>query len=96
MEIRKKGVTKKRVGFLYKGTGPAAREGAEIFKDGVKVGKVTSGLPGPTVGKNLGMAYIDNPHNEVGTKLQAQVRGKFYDIEVSKMPFTAPGYYRGE
>ena len=73
MEVRKKGVPNKRVGFIYTGPGSAARDGAEIFKDGKKVGKVTSGLPGPTVGKNLGMAYIDNAHNEVGTKLQANV-----------------------
>lgn len=42
------------------------------------------------------MAYIDNAHNEVGTKLQAVVWGKQYEIVVTKMPFTEPGYYRGE
>jgi len=42
------------------------------------------------------MAYIDNPHNEIGTRLQANVRGKLFEIEVAKMPFTKPGYYRGE
>lgn len=89
-------MTSKRVGFIYTGTGAAARDHAEIFKDGTKVGVVTSGLPGPTVGKNIGMAYIDNGHNEVGTKLQANVRGKLYEIEVAKMPFTKAGYYRGE
>jgi len=69
MEIRKKGVNNKRVGFIYTGTGSAARDHTELFKDGKKVGKVTSGSFGPTVGKNLGMAYIENPLNEVGTKL---------------------------
>jgi aminomethyltransferase len=69
MEIRKNKVSSKRVGFVYTGTGAAARDHAEIFKDGKKVGVVTSGSHGPTVGKNLGMAYIDNPHNEAGTKL---------------------------
>ncbi len=76
MEIRKKGVPNKRVGFIYTGNGSAAREQTDIVKDGKKVGHVTSGSFGPTVGKNLGMAYIDNGFNEVGTKLHTVVRGK--------------------
>lgn len=96
MQIRKDGVNKKRVGFVYTGAGPAARDHTEIFNGDKKVGFVTSGSFSPTLGKNIGMAYIDNPLNEVGTKLQAMVRGKPHEIEVSKMPFTPAGYYRGE
>lgn len=55
------GVTRKRCGFIG-GTAPI-REGTELFlQDGTKVGMVTSGTKGPTIGKAVGMAYVDVPH----------------------------------
>jgi aminomethyltransferase len=95
---RKKGAVKqKRCGFVYDGRGPAAREGADVYdKEDKLVGKVTSGSFGPSVGKNIGMAYVDNKYFKAGNELQVKVRDKMYPITVTKMPLVAPGYYRGE
>lgn len=73
-------------------------EGAKIFdSDNNQVGLVTSGLPAPTVGRNIAMAYVSTAGglNKKGTQLEVEVRGKRRKAEVVGMPWTAPGYYRG-
>ncbi|MGQ4879920.1 glycine cleavage system aminomethyltransferase GcvT [Billgrantia sp. LNSP4103-1] len=86
---------RKRVGLLGEGRAPV-REGAELYaEDGRRIGKVTSGGFGPSVGKPVAMGYVDIEHAELGTTVHAEVRGKRLPMVVSKMPFVAPGYYRG-
>lgn len=74
------GVSRKRCGFIA-GKVPI-REGTELFlknedgSAGDRVGSVTSGTKGPSVGKAIGMAYVDVPHNKFKTELVAKVRGK--------------------
>ena len=72
------GVTRKRCGFI--GDKLPIREGVELFlpedKGGAKVGHVTSGTKGPSIGCAIGMAYVDVPHNKFKTELIAKVRGK--------------------
>lgn len=96
MGIRKAGVPRKRVGFIYNGAGGAARTGAEVYSGDDLVGTVTSGSFGPTVGKNVGMMYVDTPLAKVGTELSIKVRNRLNPVTIKKMPFTTPGYYRGE
>jgi len=87
------GVTTKRCGFI--GDKVPIREGTELFsKEGQRVGTVTSGTKGPSVGKAVGMAYVDVPHNKFKTELTAKVRGKEYQITVKKMPFFPSNYYK--
>lgn len=89
------GVGRKRVGLLLKDRMPA-REGAELVDaDGKQVGKITSGGFGPTVGGPVALGYVDSAHAQVGTLLQAVVRGKAVPIEVAKTPFTPTRYFRG-
>lgn len=89
------GVSRKRCGFI--GDKVPIREETELFlKDGTKVGKVTSGTRGPSLGKSVGMAYVDVPHNKFKTELVAMVRGKPQDIVIRKMPFVPSNYYKKE
>ncbi|MBA2777321.1 glycine cleavage system aminomethyltransferase GcvT [Billgrantia kenyensis] len=86
---------RKRVGLLGEGRAPV-REGAELYsEDGKRIGTVTSGGFGPSVGKPVAMGYVDIEHAAVDTVVHAEVRGKRLPMLVSKMPFVAPGYYRG-
>ncbi|BFM14461.1 glycine cleavage system aminomethyltransferase GcvT [Maricurvus nonylphenolicus] len=89
------GVSKKRVGFAVEGKAPV-REGAEIVDaDGKKIGQVTSGGFGPTLGAPVAMGYVDIEHAKVGTEVQAIVRGKPRKLTVAKTPFVPQRYYRG-
>jgi aminomethyltransferase len=88
------GVERRRVGLIVEGA--PAREGAEIFSaDGEKIGKVTSGCPSPTLGKNIAMGYIKDGFHKSGTEVSVAVRGKPRKAAVTKMPFVPTKYWKG-
>lgn len=88
------GVDRRRAGFIVEGA--PARGGAEIVKDGESVGKVTSGSPSPTLGKNIAMGYVKDGLQKAGTEFDVVVRGKKRKATVTKMPFVPHRYYKGE
>jgi aminomethyltransferase len=88
------GPSQVRVGLIVK-EGAPAREGAEIADmDGNVIGKITSGGPSPTLGKNIAMGYVPPALSEIGTELKVLVRGKPAAAEVVATPFVATRYYR--
>ncbi|KAH3666107.1 hypothetical protein OGAPHI_004296 [Ogataea philodendri] len=90
-----KSVTFKRVGIKSKG--PSPRDGNKIFAADDKtkqIGVVCSGSPSPTLGGNIGQAFIDKPYQKTGTEVLIEIRGKLRPATVSKMPFVEPKYYR--
>lgn len=88
------GPSRVRVGLVVK-EGAPAREGAEIADaNGAVIGKVTSGGPSPTLGKNIAMGYVPPAFAALGTELKVIVRGKPAAAEVVAMPFVAQRYHR--
>ncbi|KPF83863.1 glycine cleavage system protein T [Brevundimonas sp. AAP58] len=88
------GPARVRIGLHVK-EGAPAREGAEIADaEGQVIGKVTSGGPSPSLGKNIAMGYVPPSHAALGTALQVIVRGKPAAAEVVAMPFVAQRYHR--
>ena len=91
------GPRRRRVGLKPEGRAPV-RGGAQIFhaeNDEAAIGKVTSGVFGPSVGGPVAMGYVQYDHAEAGTRLFAEVRGKRLPVEVAEMPFVKPNYRRG-
>ena len=88
-------LTRKRIGFVVEG-GPPVREGVKLFHEDKEIGRVTSGCPSPSLGnrKSVGMGYVPPELATVGTKLEAEVRGKRVPISVEKMPFVPAKYYK--
>ncbi|PNP59495.1 hypothetical protein THARTR1_00985 [Trichoderma harzianum] len=86
------GVERRRVGFVVQGA--PAREGAEIQKDGQTIGTITSGVPSPTLGKNIAMGYIKDGQHKAGTEVDVVVRGRKRQAVVTKMPFTPAKYWK--
>jgi len=81
------GVARRLVGFVMRGRG-VARHGYPIHDtDGRRVGEVTSGGPGPTVGQNIGLGYVPVALSAPGSKLTVDCRGKIVEAEVVKGPF---------
>ena len=88
------GTDRVRVALIVK-EGAPAREGAEIADaEGTVIGKVTSGGPSPTLGKNIAMGYVPPQFAELGTELKVVVRGKPAAAEVVALPFVAQRYHR--
>lgn len=69
------GIKRKLVGFELIGRG-IPREGYEVFKDGEKIGHVTTGYLSPTLKKNIGNALIDAKYTDIGTELDIIIRNK--------------------
>ncbi|KAA8493900.1 Aminomethyltransferase, mitochondrial [Porphyridium purpureum] len=88
------GVSKRRCGFLVEKGAPPRGHETILSEDGQEVGVVTSGGFAPSVGKPIGMGYVNKPHNKSGTKLQVVVRKKANPILISKTPFVPSGYYK--
>ncbi len=64
------------------------RQGYPLFsKNGDEVGTICSGSPSPTVGTNIGTAYVKTGQHEPGTTLEMDVRGKRFDVEIVELPF---------
>ncbi|KAI9706522.1 MAG: Aminomethyltransferase, mitochondrial [Candelina mexicana] len=88
------GVSRRRVGFIVDGA--PAREGAEILDGkGEGIGKITSGCPSPTLGKNIAMGYVRSGFHKAGTEVEIVVRGKRRKAVVTKMPFVPSKYVKG-
>lgn len=63
------------VGMVIEGE-RIAREGMAVLAGGEKIGVVTSGTLGPSVGRAVALAYVDKRHAAVGGRLTVDVRGK--------------------
>jgi aminomethyltransferase len=88
-EQKQNGVEQQLVGFVIEGRG-IARHGYDIFALGneeQKIGTVTSGTTGPTVGKAIGLGYVPPTHAAEGTELVIDCRGKPAIAKVVKGPF---------
>ena len=84
-----------RVGLVALDRVPV-REHVELHSQaGQKIGEVTSGLLAPTADKPIALAYVQPQYAQVGTRLNAMVRGKAVPMEVSPLPFVPNRYYRG-
>ena len=59
------------------------------------IGVVTSGIPSPTLGKNIAMAYVKNGMHKKGTAVAVDVRNKLREAVLTPMPFVPTKYYRG-
>jgi aminomethyltransferase len=80
-------LARRLVGFEVTGRG-IARHGYPLRSlDGNEVGVTTSGSPGPTVGKNIGLGYLPSAMTAIGTKLLVDCRGKNVEAVVVKTPF---------
>ena len=79
-------LTRKRVGLEVEGKG-IVREHSDLFVGDEQVGRTTSGTKVPYLGKAVAMGYVDIAHAEVGTALEADVRGKRVPVEVVALPF---------
>ncbi|KAG4071687.1 hypothetical protein HA402_011841 [Bradysia odoriphaga] len=88
----KNGSKQRRIGIKM-ANGPPARHGAEIFKDGKRIGTVTSGCPSPSIGGNIAMGFVLDAYKGVGQQVELSIRNKMYSAEIAKMPFIKTNYY---
>lgn len=89
-EQKANGVKKKLVGFEMVGKG-IPRNGYEVCDaEGNTIGKVCSGSPSPSTGKNIGTAHVQTAFSKKDTPIYIKVRNKLVEAKVVRMPFYKP------
>lgn len=88
LEQKEHGVGRKLSGFKMLDKA-IAREHYAVFKDGKKIGMVTSGSYAPTVKGNIGLAYISKGNEKPGTPIEIEIHGRLVPAEIVQRPFVA-------
>lgn len=84
---KEEGVKRKLVGFEMVDKG-IPRHGYDICdKDGNKIGYVTSGTQSPSLGKAIGMGYVEAAYSSLDSIVYINVRDKLLQAKVVKIPF---------
>ncbi len=82
-----KGVSKKLVGFEMLEKGIARHDYVIKDFDGSIIGKVTSGTQSPSLGKAIGMGYVDSKHAAIDTEIYISIRNTLLKAKLVKIPF---------
>lgn len=87
-----KGVSRRMIGFEMLESG-IARCAYPIFRKGRKTGNVTSGAPGPSVGKAIGLGYVSTEDSGTGNEIEIEIHGKLRKARIVQRPFYRGGLY---
>jgi len=86
-DIKSKGLSRKLVGFAMIDRGIARHGHAIVDASGTPIGIVTSGAPGLSIGRNIGLGYVPTELSSIGSKVWITIRDKAVLAEVVATPF---------
>ena len=84
---KEEGVNRKLVGFEMVDKGIPRHHYEICDKDGKQIGYVTSGTQSPSLGKAIGLGYVDIAHSSFDSLIYIKVRDKLLQAKVVKLPF---------
>ena len=86
-EQKSKGLNRKLVGFTMLDRG-IPRQGYRIVDlKGNAIGEVRSGTQSPSLGKAIGMGYVQMEYTQLESQIFIEIRGKLLEAKVVKVPF---------
>ena len=90
------GPVRRRVGLKPEGKAPVRAHAGLFAEDSSAspIGEVTSGTFGPTAEGPVAMGYVPSAMAKAGTRVFAEVRGKYLPMTVTALPFITPTYKR--
>ncbi len=83
---RDRGIKRRLTGFRMLDRG-IARSHHNVYHGDLSIGEVTSGAPSPSLGYNIGLAYLPIEWSKRKTKINIEIRGKRHSAEVVATPF---------
>ncbi len=81
------GVSKKLVAFEMIDKGIPRHDYEIVNQQGEVIGRVTSGTMGPSVGKAIGLGYVQMPYSNPDSDIYIRIRNKDLKAVVVKLPF---------
>ena len=86
LQQEQRGLERHLVGFELIDKG-VPRHGYQVFADNREIGIVTSGTMSITLSKPIGMAYVKDGFEAVGTEFEVDIRNRRLKAKVIPMPF---------
>jgi len=86
LKTKEFGPSEKLVPFRMKEKGPPPRPHYAVFRDGERIGEVTSGTLSPSLNWGIGMAYVSSAHAKIGTEIDIEIRAQTCPATVEKKP----------
>jgi aminomethyltransferase len=83
---KENGTTSRLVAFRMKSKGPPPRPHYSVWREGERVGEVTSGSLSPSLNEGIGMAYVSSAHSKVGTEIEIEIRDRKLPAIIEKKP----------
>ncbi len=87
LRLRDEGLRRRLVAFALDDPGPLVYGNEPIWRDGVLVGKTSSGWYGHTLGRGIAMGYVGN--EESGAATPEWILGGSYELEIANERFAA-------
>ena len=88
LKKKEEGVHRQMIGFVMEDERSIPRQGYEIMNDaGEKIGEVTSGTMSITLGKGIGMGYVEKAYAAEGSAIHIAIRKKAAAAVITKPPF---------
>jgi aminomethyltransferase len=84
--LKAEGLKRKLVGIEMVDRG-VCRGGYAIYNDQRQIGVLTSGAPGPTLQKNIGLGYVERGQAVPGAFVQIDIRGRRAAAQIVTPPF---------
>jgi aminomethyltransferase len=64
------------------------RKGYSILdQNGNEIGHVSSGTQSPSLGKGIGLGYVNREHVKNGTEIYIEIRNKTIPATITSLPF---------
>ncbi len=87
LSLKEGGVSRKLVGFEMIDRGIPRQHYELMDATGHIIGEVTSGTQSPSLGKGIGMGYVQTGFSKPGTEFYVNIRSKYLKAVVVKLPF---------
>ena len=86
LKTKEFGPREKLVPFRMKEKGPPPRPHYAVFRNGERIGEVTSGTLSPSLNWGIGMAYVSSEHAKIGAEIDIEIRAQKFPATVEKKP----------
>ena len=85
-DAKENGTQNRLVAFRMKSKGPPPRPHYSVWREGQRIGEVTSGSLSPSLNEGIGMAYVASAHAKAGTEIEIEVRDRKLPAIIEKKP----------
>jgi aminomethyltransferase len=86
LKTKEFGPREKLVPFRMKEKGAPPRPHYAVFRNGERIGEVTSGTLSPSLNWGIGMAYVSSQHAKIGAEIDIEIRAQKFPATVEKKP----------